>query len=238
MKEMSMSRTRTITLTIGSLAAGAVLATGVTGLALAADSTPSPSNSTSTSAPGTTDGPGIGGPLGGPLGGMRGGPGDGRHGGPDGGMRGGILGGPGSQALHGEAVVKAADGTISTIRMIQGTVTAVGADSISVKAEDGYSATFTVDSATDIHTGVPTRPADGTRPTAPAAGAIGDVMVGDVAMVEGTVQGTGGTATEIRSMTAAQAAQLEKERAAMAAQHQGGHAAAGSAANPSATQAG
>ena len=140
-----MSRTRTITLTLGSVAAGAILATGVTGLALADDSaTPSPS--TSSSAPGSDTAPGIGGQRG-PGDGMR----DGR-----GGMH-GMRGGPMGEALHGELVVKAADGTISTVRQVQGTVTAVTSTSITVKAEDGYTATFAVNADTEVHTGLPSR---------------------------------------------------------------------------------
>jgi len=114
-----MSRTRTITLTVGSLAAGALLATGVTGMAQADDRSDAPSTGSSAiQVPGSTDaGPG----------GERRGPGGGKHG-----MRGGPMG----EALHGEAVVRTADGTIATVRHIQGEVTAVSADSITVKAEE------------------------------------------------------------------------------------------------------
>ncbi len=90
-KETHMSRTRTITLTLGSIAAGAVLATGVTGLAMAADSTPSPSSSATT--PGATNGQAVPDALGAAHDGMRGGPSDAGHGGRghDGGMRGGLV---------------------------------------------------------------------------------------------------------------------------------------------------
>ncbi|MDQ5973873.1 MAG: hypothetical protein QG661_1082, partial [Actinomycetota bacterium] len=39
-----MSRSKNLTITLGSLAAGAVLATSITGIAMAADSSPSPSS--------------------------------------------------------------------------------------------------------------------------------------------------------------------------------------------------
>ena len=42
-----MSRSKNLTITLGSLAAGAVLATSITGIAMAADSSPSPSSSSS-----------------------------------------------------------------------------------------------------------------------------------------------------------------------------------------------
>ena len=213
-----MSRTRTITLTLGSVAAGAILATGVTGLALADDSaTPSPS--TSSSAPGSDTAPGIAGQRG-PGDGMR----DGR-----GGMH-GMRGGPMGEALHGELVVKAADGTISTVRQIQGTVTAVTSTSITVKAEDGYTATFAVNADTEVHTGLPSRD----RGTAePATQSIADVSVGDVARVHGTVSGDTATAEHLHAMTAEQAATLEAERQ----QHMQEHAAANGTASSSATQA-
>lgn len=194
-----MSRTRTITITLGSLAAGAMLATGVTGLAAAADSTPDPTTSATAPTPAASDG-------------MRGGPDGGMHRGFDGGMR-GMHGGPLGNALHGETVVKTADGTISTIQMIRGTVTSVDADSITVKAEDGYIGTFAITPDTQVHTGLPTRPADGTLATPPAAGSIADVSLGDVATVRGTGTASAATADEVHAVTPAEAAQLEQHRA-------------------------
>ena len=163
-----MSRTRTITLTLGSIAAGAVLATGVTGLALADDRHPLAGRlvvGTGTDAPSGTTG------QRGPGDGMR----DGR-GGP-GGMH-GMRGGPMGEALHGELVVKAEDGTISTVRQVQGTVTAVTSTSITVEAEDGCTATFAVNAETEVHTGLPSRDRDTADATTQA---ITDVSVGDVA---------------------------------------------------------
>lgn len=183
-----MSRTRTITITLGSIAAGAVLATGVTGLAFADDgSAASPQAGSATM-----------------LGGMQRGEHDGPHGRP--GMHEGMHAGPMGQALHGETVVKAEDGTISTVRMVSGTVTAVSATSISVKAEDGYVGTFAVNADTEVHVGLPQ------RGQAPTTSAITDVSVGDVARVHGPVVGGTATAEDIHAMTAEQYAQLEAQR--------------------------
>lgn len=204
-----MSRSKNLTITLGSLAAGAVLATSITGIAMAADSSPSPSSSSSSSsgASGATD------PAGGPAGdGQRGGP---RDGGPG---RGGMLGAPGTEPLHGEIVVQAEDGTVSTVRMIRGTVTAVSSTSITVKAEDGYSTTFAVDASTTVHSGLRPhgKPGDAAVDT---AGSISDVAVGDVADVHGTVSGSSATATRVHSMTAAEAEQAEADRLAHEQEH-------------------
>ena len=148
-----MSRTKTIALAIGTLAAGALLATGITGIAQAADTTPSPSSRPSSS---TTD--------------------DGHHG-----------HGPGrphpegrDMPIHGEAVVKAADGTYTTVSSIRGTVSAVSSTSITVKAEDGFVATYVINADTE--------------------GA--DVKVADVVSVRGTVSGSTATATSIHARPA------------------------------------
>jgi hypothetical protein len=215
-----MSRTRTITLTLGSVAAGAILATGVTGLALADDqSTPAPSASSSAGT--TTDSTAPNGR------GMDGRGMDDRHGGPRGGMHG--MRGPGAlgEALHGELVVKADDGTISTIRQIRGTVTAVNGTSITVEAEDGYTSTFAITADTEVRVGLPQRGMDPQASTS----TIADVAVGDVAHVHGTVSGSTATATHLMAMTAEQAAELE----ALRAQHQAEHQARQSADSSTAT---
>jgi hypothetical protein len=121
----------------------------------------------------------------------------------------GMRGGPMGEALHGEFVVKAADGTISTVRQVQGTVTAVTSTSITVKAEDGYTSTFAVNADTEVRTGLPSRDR-GTAETATQS--IADVSVGDVARVHGTVSGDTATAAHLHAMTAEQAATLEAER--------------------------
>jgi len=204
-----MSRTRTITLTLGSVAAGAILATGVTGLALADDqSTPAPSASSSAGA--TTESTAPNGR------GMDGRGMDGRHGGPRGGMHGMRGPGPLGEALHGELVVKADDGTISTVRQIRGTVTAVDGTSITVEAEDGYTSTFAITADTEVRVGLPQRGMDPQASTS----TIADVSVGDVAHVHGTVSGSTATATHLMAMTAEQAAELEALRAQHEAEHQ------------------
>ena len=215
-----MSRTRTITLTLGSVAAGAILATGVTGLALADDqSTPAPSASSSAGT--TTDSTAPNGR------GMDGRGMDGRHGGPRGGMHGMRGPGPLGEALHGELVVKADDGTISTVRQIRGTVTAVDGTSITVEAEDGYTSTFAITTDTEVRVGLPQRGMDPQASTS----TIADVSVGDVAHVHGTVSGSTATATHLMAMTAEQAAELE----ALRAQHQAEHQARQSAGSSTAT---
>ena len=204
-----MSRNRTITLTLGSVAAGAILATGVTGLALADDqSTPAPSASSSAGT--TTDSTAPNGR------GMDGRGMDGRHGGPRGGMHGMRGPGPLGEALHGELVVKADDGTISTVRQIRGTVTAVDGTSITVEAEDGYTSTFAITTDTEVRVGLPQRGMDPQASTS----TIADVSVGDVAHVHGTVSGSTATATHLMAMTAEQAAELEALRAQHEAEHQ------------------
>lgn len=204
-----MSRTRTITLTLGSVAAGAILATGVTGLALADDQTaPAPSASSSAGAANDSaprSAPGMGGR------GM-----DARHDGPGGGMHGMRGPGPLGEALHGELVVKAEDGTISTVRQVRGTVTAVSSTSITVEAEDGYTATFAITADTEVRVGLPQRGADPQESTS----TIADVAVGDVAHVHGTVSGSTATASHVMAMSAEQAAELEALRAQHEAEHQ------------------
>jgi hypothetical protein len=54
------------------------------------------------------------------------------------------------QHLHGESVVKKADGSFQTILEQRGTVEAVSGTSITVKSEDGYSQTYAVNTDTKI----------------------------------------------------------------------------------------
>lgn len=224
-----MSRTRTITLTLGSVAAGAILATGVTGLALADDqATPAPSASSSAGATTDSTTPGGRGGDGRGMDGMRG-----RHDGPGGGMHGMRGPGPLGEALHGELVVKADDGTISTVRQVRGTVTAVNATSITVEAEDGYTGTFAITADTEVRVGLPQRGAEAQASTS----TISDVAVGDVAHVHGTVSGSTATASHVMAMTAEQAAELEALRAQHEAQHQARES-AGSSGSSSASPSG
>ena len=80
------------------------------------------------------------------------------------------------RGLHGEWVVRGEEeGQYITVVGVRGEVTAVSATSITVKAEDGYSATFAVNG----DTGVRGRDVD----------AIGEVKVGDRAGVVGPKTG-------------------------------------------------
>jgi hypothetical protein len=54
------------------------------------------------------------------------------------------------RGLHGEWVVKQQDGTFVTMVGARGEVTAVSATSITIKAEDGFTATFAVNADTKV----------------------------------------------------------------------------------------
>jgi hypothetical protein len=84
------------------------------------------------------------------------------------------------RGLHGEWVVKGKDGKPVTLETIRGTVTAVGSASVTVKAEDGFTATFTTNSDTKVR-------GDG-------ADALGDVKAGARAAVVGVKSGNTTTA--------------------------------------------
>ncbi|MGF9647468.1 DUF5666 domain-containing protein [Pseudarthrobacter oxydans] len=105
------------------------------------------------------------------------------------------------QHLHGESVVKKADGTFVTELGQRGTVEAVSGTSITVKSEDGYSQAYAVNAETKIAQ-VP--PADSTPGTAdggkrpkPAAGSIADIATGDVVRISGVKSGDQVTAERI-----------------------------------------
>ncbi len=70
----------------------------------------------------------------------------------DGGHGPGGLGGPGMRsALHGELTVPQTDGTGTQVVLVQsGTVTAVSKTSLSVRSTDGFTATYTITSATRV----------------------------------------------------------------------------------------
>jgi hypothetical protein len=55
-----------------------------------------------------------------------------------------------ARGMHGEWVVKGKDGKPTTLVSIRGQVTAVGPTSVTVKAEDGFTATFTANSDTKV----------------------------------------------------------------------------------------
>jgi hypothetical protein len=123
------SRRRAAAFVGAGLVGGVILA----GYASANAQTPTPSPSDgSTQAPDTAPGPG----------------GPGGHGGPGGGH-----GGPGGMGIHGEFVTAAPGGGYQTIATQRGEVTAVSATSVTVKSEDGYSRTYTVDDNTLVNAG-------------------------------------------------------------------------------------
>lgn len=130
---------------VAGLLTVALLAAGATGVALAAD------NGTATPTPGSSGAPSAG-PRGGTEG--QGGGRDERRGpGGFGGHRG--LGGPGMfglmGALHGELVVPKQGGGYQTVLVQRGTATAVSATAISVKSDDGFTATYDVTKATVVN---------------------------------------------------------------------------------------
>jgi hypothetical protein len=160
------------------IAAVGIAALGVAGATYAAASDPSPSSSGSSS-DGPQQVPGLGG---GDKDGDHDGPGD-RQGPPGGSGRDGHgpRGGFGA-ALHGTFVVPDKDGTgYQTVQMQHGVVTAVSATSISVKSEDGFTATYVVDADTKVN----------------RDGAIADITVDADVLVQGLVDGSTVTAKRI-----------------------------------------
>lgn len=87
--------------------------------------------------------------------------------------------GPGrmmGEPVHGETVFKDSSGAFVTGRMIHGSVTDVSADSITVKAEDDFSDTYTVASDTKVF--VPGK----------SNATIADIKVGDIVHAEAAVK--------------------------------------------------
>ncbi|WP_163164361.1 DUF5666 domain-containing protein [Arthrobacter sp. Alg241-R88] len=105
------------------------------------------------------------------------------------------------QHLHGESVVKKADGTFVTEFGQRGTVQAVSGTSITVKSEDGYSQAYTVNAETKIAQVPPADStpgmADGGKRPKPAAGSIADIATGDVVRISGVKSGDQVTAERI-----------------------------------------
>ena len=105
------------------------------------------------------------------------------------------------QHLHGESVVKKADGTFATELGQRGTVEAVSGNSITVRSEDGYSQAYTVNDETKITqvAAADSTPgtADGGKRPKPAAGSIADIATGDVVRISGVKDGDQVTAERI-----------------------------------------
>jgi hypothetical protein len=87
------------------------------------------------------------------------------------------------RGMHGEFVVKGKDGKPVTLVTIRGQVTAVGPTSVTVKAEDGFTATFVANADTKV------RGAD--------ISAIADVTVGAKGAVVGVKSGNTTTARTV-----------------------------------------
>jgi len=87
------------------------------------------------------------------------------------------------RGLHGEFVVKGKDGAYVTLVSVRGEVTAVSATSITFKAEDGFTATYAVNSDTKV------RGKDVDK--------IADVKVGDQGGAVGTKSGSTLTARAV-----------------------------------------
>lgn len=159
----------------GRIAAWTAVATlgalAVTGVALAAPTLTAATGSAPTAAPsaGSSAHPG-----GKPEKGQRG----------ERGLRGAHLARLG-RAVHAEAVVKDKDGKFVTVYTQRGKVTAVSATSITLKSEDGFTATYTVDAETKIGKD-------------DKAAKIGDVKVGDSAGVIAVKSGDSKDAKGIR----------------------------------------
>ena len=150
-----MKRSTTIVTAVAAMGAGALLATGITGIAIADQ--------------GRGDRPGASAEgFGKPGKGHRGMKGE-RHAG---------------TPVRGEHVVQDTTGAFVTYRMIQGTVTAVSPTSITVKAADNASQTYTVTAQTTVS-------------QKRAEATIGDVSVGSTVHVIGTVNGSTATAERI-----------------------------------------
>jgi hypothetical protein len=86
---------------------------------------------------------------------------------------------------HGEWTTRDKNGTDVVHDAVGGTVTAVSAGAITVKAADGFTETFAVGSSTKVHV-------KGNK-----SATIGDVKINDRAVVSGTKSGSTVTAAQI-----------------------------------------
>jgi len=180
---------------VAFIAAGAIGATAITGIAFAANNTPSPSPSQGNGPANPDDrGPGMMDDRDGDRGGMgpMGGPGRGHRGGP----MGMGLGGP---LLHGEGVVSKPDGTTVTMRAQTGEITAASSTEITVTSTDGFEQTWPLTADTKVHRD---------RDDATA----GDLKVGDTAMVIGEVTDGKVTTLRVGALSPEEAAKAEQRR--------------------------
>ena len=87
-------------------------------------------------------------------------------------------------ALHEERQLEQRDGTVRTVALQGGTVTALTTDSVTVESSDGFTRTYAVTSGTRIAT---------------PSGTLADLAAGDAVLVEATVEGDTATAVTIRT---------------------------------------
>jgi hypothetical protein len=184
---MSSTRGREAAKAAAWIAAGALGATALTGIAFAATDSP-----TATPTPQATQSPNATTPPNGddaPDMGMRGGPG-GHHGfGP---------GGPGrglGAVLHGDVTVEGEDGNAKLVRMQKGTVESIGDGTLTVKSSDGYTSTWTVNDDTTIR-----RDRD--------EAALADLKVGDTVIARGPLSGDTATARMVQALSPEAAAEM------------------------------
>lgn len=107
------------------------------------------------------------------------------------------------QHLHSESVVKKADGTFETELSQQGTVDAVSLTSVTVKSEDGFTQSYTVNADTRIikypapaADGTPARGADGKK-LKPSEVTIAEIATGESIRIAGVKNGSDITARNI-----------------------------------------
>jgi hypothetical protein len=107
------------------------------------------------------------------------------------------------QQLHGESVVKKADGTFETQLTQRGTVDSVSSISVTVTSEDGFTQNYAVNAETQITMfpapaadGSPAKGADGKK-LKPTAGTIADIAAGDAVRISGVKNGDRATAAGI-----------------------------------------
>jgi hypothetical protein len=153
-----MILTRKIALGVAGVAAAGVLGTAGVAAATSNDSTPAPSASAAPSSPAA--------------------PGDKAHHRKGKRAERALIG----RGMHGEWVVKGKDGKPVTLETIRGTVTAVGSSRLTVKAEDGFTETFTTNSDTKVRGG---------------ADSLGEVKVGAKGAVVGVKSGATVTARAV-----------------------------------------
>jgi hypothetical protein len=162
-------RRRTVLAAVGGGAAIALIAGGAVVVATSASASGSPTQTTA--AHSAAPNPGTDGP-------------DGR--GPGGAGHWGMRSGMG-MALHGTFVVARPGGGYQTVAAQRGVVTALSATSITLKSEDGYTATYVLNSSTKL----------GGGPTSTTATAPTWLKVGAKINVEATVSGSTNTAVRV-----------------------------------------